>query len=339
MGSKRAFRDVSRQVLGYLIAAACLIWVFHGIHVGTLLSQLKGIRWEWVAAAVAFDVLSYLCQGLRWKLLLRPIGPISVARTTQAVYAGLFTNEIVPFRAGELVRAFLVSRWERADVLAIVPSMAVERLFDGIWLGAGIGLTAVFVQLPKNLLDAADIFGGIVLAATVGFIVLVAGRERFIENRRMTNRKLWRPLRLFIDLLDRVAEGIRSIGTWRYIYLSFLASSLVLICQIFSFWFVMEAYGLNLSLWIGAAVFLIVHFGTALPNAPSNVGTYQFFTVLALTIFGIDKTTATGFSLAAFIILTLPLWIIGMNAIARTGMRLKDIRSEIANLVTGIGSH
>jgi len=63
----------------------------------------------------------------------------------------------------------------------------------------------------------------------------------------------------------------------------------------------MRAYGLGLSFWVGAAVFLILHFGTALPNAPSNVGTYQFFTVLGLTLFGIDKTTATGFSVTAIL--------------------------------------
>jgi uncharacterized protein (TIRG00374 family) len=337
MESKRTFNDMSRQVLGFLIAAACLIWVFHGIHAPTLLSQLKGIRWGWVAVAVAFDVTSYLCQGLRWKLLLRPTGTISTMRATQAIYAGLFTNEIVPFRAGELVRAYLVSRWEGTKLLTIVPSMAVERLFDGIWLGIGIGLTAVFVQLPKDLLRAADVFGAIVLAATVAFIVLVARRERSLEIRQNARRGLWKPLRIFVDLLDRVAEGIRNIGTSRAFYLSLLVSSFILICQIFSFWFVMEAYGLNLSLWIGAAVFLVVHFGTALPNAPSNVGTYQFFTVLGLTMFGIDKTTATGFSLAVFVILTLPLWIIGMNAIALTGMRLKDIRSEITKIVGGTG--
>jgi len=332
--SQRSFKVVSRQILGYLIAAACLVWVFHDIHGGKLLAQLGSIRWGWVAGGVAFDVLSYLCQGLRWRLLLRPTGDISTVRATQAIYAGLFTNEIAPFRAGELVRAYLVSRWQKTDFLSIIPSMAVERLFDGIWLGIGIGLTAVFVQLPKNLLDAADIFGAVVLAATVGFILLVVRREQSFESRQAARRGLWRPLRLLGDVIDRIAEGIRKIGTSRYFYFSLLVSSLILVGQILSFWFVMQAYGLRLSLSVGAAVFLIVHFGTALPNAPSNIGTYQFFTVLGLTLFGIDKTTASGFSVGAFVILTVPLWIIGLNAIALTGMRLKDIRGEIEKLVS-----
>ena len=72
-----------------------------------------------------------------------------------------------------------------------------------------------------------------------------------------------------------------------------------------------------------------MHFGTALPNAPANVGSYQFFTVLGLSLFGIEKTQATGFSVVVFILLTLPLWALGLAALSRTGMTLPRIRADI----------
>jgi hypothetical protein len=73
--------------------------------------------------------------------------------------------------------------------------------------------------------------------------------------------------------------------------------------------------------------------GIAIPNTPSNVGTYQFFVVVGLTLFEIDKTTASGFSVVAFIVLTIPLWILGFIAITHTGMRLRDIQNEISRLI------
>ena len=54
------------------------------------------------------------------------------------------------------------------------------------------------------------------------------------------------------------------------------------------------------------AVFLIVHLGIAIPNAPANVGTFQLFSVLGLTLFGIKKSAAAAFSVLAFAILTVP---------------------------------
>jgi hypothetical protein len=96
----------------------------------------------------------------------------------------------------------------------------------------------------------------------------------------------------------------------------------------------MKAYGLNLPFWVGAAVFLIVHFGTALPNAPANVGTYQLFCVLGLTLFRVEKTTAAGFSIAVFVLLTVPLWAIGFFALGHSGMTLTTIKAKIRNLGT-----
>jgi ABC-type branched-subunit amino acid transport system permease subunit len=76
-------------------------------------------------------------------------------------------------------------------------------------------------------------------------------------------------------------------------------------------------------------VYLIVRLGTAVPNAPANVGTYQFFTVVGLTLFGVSKSAATGFSLVVFLVLTVPLWALGFLALSRGGKTLHAPREEI----------
>jgi hypothetical protein len=69
----------------------------------------------------------------------------------------------------------------------------------------------------------------------------------------------------------------------------------------------MRGYRLDLPVSAGIIVFLIVRLGTALPNAPANVGSFQFFTVFGLSLFGVNQTHAAGFSLVVFLILTAPL--------------------------------
>ena len=118
---------------------ACLVWVFYDISVAELWHSMSAINWWLIALAVFFDIVSYVCQGYRWQLLLRSVGPVSTQQATQAIYAGLFFNEILPLRIGEVVRAFLIARWRSVKFLSIIPSIAVERLFDALWLFAGIG--------------------------------------------------------------------------------------------------------------------------------------------------------------------------------------------------------
>ncbi len=323
-----------KQALGYLIAAACLVWVFHDIHAGRLWESFTNLNWWWMALAIFCDVASYYCQGVRWELLLRPQGKISSLRTTQAIYAGLFTNEIVPLRVGELVRAYLVSRWLPTNFVSVIPSMAVERLFDGVWLALAIAAAALYVPLPKDLLAAEEFLGVVVLIALSLFVYLVFGRRQAHGQEGAGAASGWKPFRAITGLLGRLRRELRTIGTSRSSYVSFSVSLLILLFQILAFWLVMRACGLDLSLWAGAVVLLVVHIGTAIPNAPSNVGTYQFFCVVGLELFGIDKTLATGFSVVVFIVLTIPLWVLGLLAVSRSGMTLSFIRSEIGKIMS-----
>jgi hypothetical protein len=49
--------------------------------------------------------------------------------------------------------------------------------------------------------------------------------------------------------------------------------------------------------------------------------------VVRLTLFGIDKTLATSFSVFVFLILPIPLWGIGLLAFAGLKLSLKKIRT------------
>ncbi len=306
-----------QAAIGYFIGAACLIWVLHDVHPSELARDVKGIRWSWVWLAVAFDILSYGSQGWRWRFLLRPLGCVSVFQATEAIYVGLFANEVLPLRFGELVRARMIAQRLNVDFAATLPSMAVERLFDSLWLAVAIGLTAMLMPLPVDLMRAEDIMGAVVLVVIGWFLYLILRRPPAVPSR-------WRPLRW----LAKFSDGIQRIGRTRALYSALAVSLLMLALQALSFWLVMRGYGFGLSFWAGTAAYLVVRLGTAIPNAPANVGTYQFFTVVGLALFGVGKTAATGFSIVVFLVLTIPLWALGLVALSRSGTTLFALRRE-----------
>src|SRR5215472_8648644 len=124
------------------------------------------------------------------------------------------------------------------------------------------------------------------------------------------------------------ASGLRDIGKPQRIALAALLSAGMLTCQVLALWFILLGCRIHLSLPAGAIILLIVRLGTAIPNAPANVGSMQFFTVLALELFGVEKTIAAGFSITYFLVLTIPLWVIGLFAISNAGINIAAIRSE-----------
>jgi glycosyltransferase 2 family protein len=312
-----------RTWIGYLVAVAGLIWVFHDVQLGPMLGAIRDLRWTWVALAIGADILTYTTQGLRWRLLLKPIGELRWLDATRAIYAGLFANEVLPMRPGEVLRAFLVSKQLNTYMSAVFPSIVVERLFDGVWLAIGIGVTAMALPLPASLLHAGDAFGVLVLVAT-GLLLFEVLRVRPVAPAQAVTTSI--P----IGTIERFRRHFREIGRRRETYVAFGASAVLLLGQIVAFWLVGVAYGpLRVGFWAAAATLIIIHLGTAIPNTPANVGTYQFFCVLALTLLGVDKTIATGFSVVVFIVLTVPLWLIGSLALGRSGTSLARVRMRM----------
>jgi hypothetical protein len=119
---------------------------------------------------------------------------------------------------------------------------------------------------------------------------------------------------------------VRSSGAPAALLLTFAFLAL----QALSFWLVTVGYGLRLAFLAGGTVFVVVHLGSAVPGAPANVGTFQLFTVIGLVLFGVDRTTAAGFSLVAFALLTAPLWALGLLALGRSGISLAALRDMTA---------
>jgi uncharacterized protein (TIRG00374 family) len=314
---------------GYAVAGGTLVWVFHDVDWAALIASLRNMHWWWLAPAVAADIASYGAQGARWSLLLRPLGRLPLLKAAQAIYAGLFTNEVLPLRMGEVLRGYLAGTWSSLPLTLVFSSILVERFLDGLWTALALGLVVLLVPLPRYLVDAEEILAGAIFAAAAVFIYAVLRKEKQIKEAggvpaRPPGQSRW------TRLIAQVASALGSIGGAPSFFGAVALSGLLLALQAVSFWLVMKAYGLPLSLWQGAAVLLIVHLGTMVPGAPSNVGTYQFFTVVGLLIFGVEKTTAAGFSLAVFVILTVPLWAVGLVAFGSAGLNLRTIREEVS---------
>ncbi len=322
-----------RLIIGYVVAAAGLVWVFYDVDWGKFLQSMIAINWLWIPGAVLADTLSYGFQGIRWHFLLRPQGPISVWRTTEAIYFGVFLNEVLPLRVGELARGYLIARWMSKPFVAIIPSMALERLMEGLCVAVAIAVTALFIPLPRNLMRVGNILGVAVLAATLLILFLTLRRKSARSAAAEAPKGRWGRLGVSLSrFFHRLDSELRAIGISWNLAGAFGATFLMYACQIIAYWMVMEAYGIHRSIVVGGIVFLIVHLGTALPNAPANVGTYQFFCVVALSFFDVDKSVATGFSVVVFIILSVPLWALGAVAFARSGTSLANIRQKIPDL-------
>src|ERR1700722_8029984 len=316
------------RIVGYVLATLALGWVLHDFHIVQSLRELARVDWKWVLVGMGFDVLSYGVQALRWKWLLHPFGKVKLSHAVRAVYAGLFANLIFPLRPGELLRSYLLSNSEGITLGKVFGSMGVERLVDLVIATASLGVVSLLVDLPRRFRKVADTLGIVTLVLLAIVVVVIY----FLEVKLSQNPDFGQGPRRLPSPLMRALLGLHSMGTAVSFYPAVLASLFLPGCQVLGLWAMMEAYGLKLPFLAAIVVLLVINLGVSLPNAPAEGGAYQFFCVLGLSVFQVEKTTATSFSIFAFLALTIPFIFLGFLGLVRSGLSLRTIRSTVKSL-------
>jgi uncharacterized protein (TIRG00374 family) len=307
-------------VLTNVASIACLIWVLRDAELHILGEEIGRMRWPWVAVAAAADIFVYFLQGWRWSILLAPVSEIPIMRSVRAIYVGLFANEVLPFRSGEIIRCYLQSRWGNLPISVTLSSALIERIFDGIWLVVYLAIVIQFVDVPKAVQN-----GGYVLMVVITALAAVLGYVMFYKQQAkdaVSNSRWARHLHVLV-------EDLHAIGNSRSFYFSWLASLPHLLSMTIPIWAVARAYGLEgIGLLEAAVVNVVVRLGTVIPAAPGNLGAYQALVVVALTLLGIDAAQAKRFSLVLWGIVTLPLLIAGFIALSITGFKIGELQRE-----------
>jgi uncharacterized protein (TIRG00374 family) len=308
------------QVAGYCLSAGCLAWVLRGYPTGELLPTIRSLDWRWVTLAVAADLLVYVAHAWRWNTLLAPVARLSLWRTVQAIYIGLFANEVLPLRTGEVIRCYLLAHWNDLRISLTLASAAVERLIDGIFMMGAFLITASFVGgIPRRLTLLVQVLGALLLLGAVALAWIVFHKQHV---HAAVSESRW------AATFRHIVEGLHLMGNPRTIGWTSLLSLLYLALQVASVYALMKAYGLDLSFWVAGGVLSLVRFATVVPNAPGNVGLVQVACVLALGLFDVEKNDAKTFSFLMFAAWTLPLLAGGAIALALAGVNLGDLRDR-----------
>lgn len=303
----------------YSISIGCLIWVYHGFDWKGELPRLRHIHWKWIFVAVAADMLVYVTQAWRWNILMRPAARVPFWRSVQAIYVGLFANEVLPLRSGELVRCYLVSHWDKVRLPLVLSSALIERLVDGVILILGFALVAwTTPDVPKILVSGAGTLA--VVVAVLGALVLFAVlNKRFAHH--VTTRHRWS------EVLRLLIEGLHAMGRSHTLLVAVAASLVYMVLQVVPIYAMMAGYGVDsLTLADAAIVLVVLRLATVVPGLPGNLGLFNFAAYLALHhMLHLPAQTAKTLSAVMFVVITLPLLVGGWVALAWAGVELKDV--------------
>lgn len=319
--------------LGLLISALFLWWALRGLKLDDVWQDIRQANYWWLLPSVTAYFIGVWVRTWRWDYMLRPLKHIPVSRLFPVVVIGYMGNNVYPFRAGELLRSYVLRRREGIPMSASLATVVVERVFDGL-----VMLLFVFVALPLAPLPSESL-RTTVIVASVGFFGAMVVFFMMAAYPRQAMRLfgwlggLFLPERISQPLLDftgRFLTGLDSLRSFRNVVMIFLSSIVIWLLETVKYWFVMQAFPFEVSFFALMLMNGIVNLATTLPSAPGYVGTFDAPGIAVLVLYGVADTVAAAYTLALHAALWLPITLLGAFYMLREGLSWRDFSKATA---------
>lgn len=316
-------------VLGLVISALGLLAAVHQVDWRIFAAAVLEIDLNWILLAVVLMIVNFVFRAARWRLLLGSCAvKASFFESYRLYMIGYMANVIFPFKAGELIRPYLMGRKHQVSASAVFATVIVERLADVICLSSLLFL-ALFVgimQIPLEIWQGAAIFLIGALSVSLALWVLT----RYPELLRKTSDLVsFLPFELGQRI---VGGGIRFLGGFRETVKGGIVLRLVLwtvgtwVLSFLTIRSYLLAFSLNLPWYAPAFILAVVNFGILLPSSPGAVGLAHFLYVYSLSLFHVDKAIALSFAVIVHGVGFALVLIWGLISAWQQGITLRDFK-------------
>ena len=312
--------------IGVLVSAIFIYWALPGLHLPTVVEALKTANYWWLLPGVTVYMLGLWVRTWRWQYTLRPVKLVPVVTLFPMVCIGYFGNNIFPFRAGELLRSYVLKRRTDIAISTSLATVIVERVTDGLVMLLFVFLALPFAPLPPAYRNAVISMTVLFLAATAIFMWMASQPQRFERFYDIVVSAVLRgPMRERTDdFYHRFMLGLRSLSQPSDVIMIFFTSVLIWLLETVKYWFVMHAFNFEVSFFTLMLMNGVVNLATTLPAAPGYIGTFDTPGIAVLVAFGVVAERATACTLVLHAALWLPITLLGFFYMARESVRWSD---------------
>src|SRR5215216_548576 len=257
-------------------------------------------EWGALTGAIALYAVATLVRGDRWHSLLRAEGGRPPREDSHGLnVVGYAANNILPARAGDAVRVFLMAPRARASKKAVLGTLLAERLLD-----IAVILT-LFVIVGYGLLGevgAGDV-EWIGLATVVVIAVVVAAMLLVRRNERLHG--LTAPI-LSSTLQLRGRHGLRL-----------LAATVVIWAIEAGVWMsVGAAAGFPMNPIEGCYIVALASVFALIPSGPGYAGTQDAAAVTGILALGGTESQAVTYLILVRFVIAVPITVAGLGLLA-----------------------
>jgi hypothetical protein len=321
-------QDLRKIIPGILISLLALAAIFYLVDVQRLIEALRLADYRLIFMLLVVTLLWVFVRSIVWRTLLQERAPLSMVFLT--LNEGYVLNNLLPLRLGEVGRAFLLSRKARLGFLQVFSTVLIERALD-VAMAAGVLLgTLPFVVGGNFAWQAAILVGGTVIIGLFMLHLLARNQSwAFRQYERWSGRLPVIEKTLKPSQLEALFEGLRALVDGRRFLRVLLWMLLNWGIAILQFYILMRAFFPQAELVWATLSLGVMAMGVAVPSSPGAVGVLEISIMGALSVFGVDPSTALAAALTAHLTNYLVTGLIGAFAFLKDGLTLTGVFREV----------
>jgi len=324
-------KDVKRWLPGAIVSILLIAAILYFVDLRAMVDAVRHANYPLLLVAFAIGFLWLVLRAFVWRTLLRNRASFSDVFWT--IGEGYLLNNFLPFRLGEVGRAFLLSRKSGMQFMEIVPTIVIERTMD-LGYSAVILLAALpFVVGSEGAKRIGVIIGVVVVIGFVILYLLARYNQWALDLFHMLSAR-WPALQKFGgSFLESFFAGL-SVLTDGWLFLRFLFwMALNYALAIVSYYLIIRAFFPQAQVVWGMFGLGAAAFGGAIPSLPGAVGTFEGAFGGAITLLAGERYASTALAVA----LTGRLYnyinsgVIGGIGLLREGQTLSGIYEQLKN--------
>jgi glycosyltransferase 2 family protein len=310
-------------VIGFLVSILLLYLSLKGIEFRQLFTTLKNADMRFVFLPLLCVLLCLTLCAYRWSKVVG--NGVRFRDTFISVLIGLFINNVLPARIGEIARGYALTKRRDISFTYSVTTVFVDRFFDLVGL---LIITFIFLpedSLPKSIARAIYMLLGLfIVCATLLIILSREGIADRIANRLARVNKPF--IARFSKRIVEIQQNLRRISSpFNLVYFIAIAVITWLLMST-GLYFAMLALGVKIAFVKVPFICALLNMGLVIPSSPGYIGVYQFLLVYLLSIFNVPKYEAFAVSLVFHASWYLPYNIFGAIFLMKEHLKIQDIQ-------------
>jgi len=301
------------KIIGLIFSITLVILTLKEVNINSVIKTISNTNIIYFFLSLIMMILVFVLRSIRWHSIIGH--QINYKLVYESMMIGYFVHNIIPFRIGELIRAYFLNSKTKINISYLLGTIIAEKIIDGFSLVIIFLITTTFIKIENSfLLKTAQIIIIIIFVFFFIFYILHILKPKLKEKEKYLYIIENAIENKFNNIINKFYHGLHIFRNPKNFAYSLSMSILIWLLENLSIVFVLKAFYINIdNIFFHSIIpMLIINIGIIIPSGPGDIGMFEIAGKQGFgSLLNLETTLAISITLIFHLITLMPGFFIG----------------------------